>query len=94
MSDDRELWARRPTVVWRTAPGFLVVADVAGEVTMAEGPSPEIWELLDRPRTIDQLVDELAERYGAPVDLVRADVSRFLRDLGAADVVHRVAAGS
>jgi hypothetical protein len=93
MSVPGERWVRSERVLWRTAPGFLVVADADGEVTRAEGPAADIWELLVQPLTADELSDELASRFGAPVEAVRTDVTRFLLDLRERGIVDRVAAG-
>jgi hypothetical protein len=94
MTDVPDRWVRRASVLWRTAPGFLVIAYVDGEVTRAEGPAPEIWDLLADPRTADELVDELAARYGVSVEAVRADVMSFVNDLVDRGLVARVAASN
>jgi hypothetical protein len=92
LSTGGERWIRNPTIVWRAVPGFLVLADAAGDVTRAEGPAPDIWQLLAEPRTLDDVTDELAATYGAPADEVRTDVARFLVDLAERGFVDRVAA--
>ncbi|SDE93957.1 PqqD family protein [Terriglobus roseus] len=39
------------------------------------------WELLETPRQLDSLVDELVHEYGATDDEVRTDVLTFLERL-------------
>ena len=86
-------WVRCDATFWRVAPGFLVVADRSGTVTRAEGPAPEIWELLSVPRTVDEIAGLLADRYDARQEEVRADVDRFVSDLAGHGLVDRVASG-
>jgi hypothetical protein len=93
MTAAAERWVRSPHVLWRTAPGFLAVADIDGEVTRAEGPAADIWEQLAEPVTIERLSSELADRYGEPVEAVRTDLIPFLLDLAERGIVDRVAAG-
>ncbi len=87
-------WVRCPAVVWRAAPGWLVVADPDGRIVRAEGPAPEIWDLLAEPSTVDAMAEELADRYGTTPDVVRPDVARFVADLADRGVVDGVAAGA
>lgn len=84
---ERDRWVRSPAVLWRTAPGFLVVADVDGELTRAEGPAAAIWDLLDEPRTIEQIAGRLAGDFDAPIAEVRDDVSRFVEELAGRGLV-------
>ena len=72
---------RRSDLLWRCAPGFLVVSTVDGEALRAEGPAPAIWERLRRPIAFDDLCDELAHEHGVEAEQVRADVSPFLERL-------------
>ncbi len=87
-------WVRCSAVVWRAAPGWLVVADPDGRIVRAEGPAPEIWDLLAEPSTVDAMAEELADRYGTTPDVVRPDVARFVADLADRGVVDGVAAGA
>jgi hypothetical protein len=87
-------WVRSAAVVWRTAPGWLVVADPGGRIVRAEGPAPEIWDLLAAPSTVEAMAEELADRYGTSPDAVRPDVARFVSDLADRGVVDGVAAGA
>lgn len=86
-------WVRSPRSLWRVAPGFLVAATPDGEVTRAEGPAPEIWELLARPCTVEEVAATLADRYAAPVEQVAVDVAAFLTELDGKGLVERVVDG-
>jgi hypothetical protein len=51
-----------------------------------------IWELLDRPRRIGQLVDLLCDEFDGAPDVIRSDVLVFLQALegeGMVGVDHR-----
>lgn len=52
-----------------------------------DGPAPDIWELLADDIEFDQLAVELATRYGAPLELVRADLTAMLDRLIAEGLV-------
>ncbi len=40
-----------------------------------------VWDALDRPRAIDDLVRELADRFGTDPATVRADVVPVIEEL-------------
>lgn len=49
-----------------------------------EGVAATIWRLLDEPRTVEGLVEELLDAYPhAEADQVRSDVAGFLDQLAA-----------
>ncbi len=68
-------------------PGFLVVAAVDGDVIEADGPAADIWAELAAPASVDDIAAVLAARCAAPVDTVRADVTRFVERLAAGGFV-------
>jgi hypothetical protein len=65
---------RRENVLWRSAPGFLVLAHADGELVAFSGPAAEVWSLLAEPTSPATIAEVLAARYGA-------DVAEVLRDL-------------
>ena len=52
-----------------------------------EGPAHDILSRCDGTRTLDQIVDELAEQYAAPRDEIATDVSALLDELAAKRMV-------
>lgn len=40
-----------------------------------------IWELLESPRTVDDLVAELGQQFSGAQDVIEKDVLTFLREL-------------
>lgn len=85
------MWSvqRRADVVWRTAPGFLVVAAPAGELSVVTGPGAEVWELLAEPIEFDEAVRVLGERFGVEVEVVRRDLESFVESMIAKGYVDR-----
>jgi hypothetical protein len=49
-----------------------------------------VWGLLDRPRTVSSLVDELSRSFDSPRDRLAADVEALLTDLTARGWVREV----
>jgi uncharacterized protein YbjT (DUF2867 family) len=50
-----------------------------------EGSAAQVWACVDGDRTEAEIATDLAEAFGAPVEVVAADVRQFvdqLRDLG------------
>jgi len=79
--DDDVVVERRADVLWRAAPGFLVVATTDDEVHEAVGPAPEIWRAIERPVSIGELITSLADAHGLPPERIRDDVATFVAAL-------------
>jgi BMFP domain-containing protein YqiC len=41
----------------------------------------KIWELLDHPTTIEEIVNKIAEEFDGNSDIVREDVEEFIENL-------------
>ena len=50
-------------------------------------PATEVLKLVDGARTVDGIVDELAERFAAPRTEIATDVAALLQDLEAKGVL-------
>jgi len=74
-------YARRPDLLVRHAPGFVAVARVDGSSITLEGPGAAVWRLLDEPRTILDLAQELADVYDAEPPRIAADIEPLLAEL-------------
>jgi hypothetical protein len=71
--------------------GDWLVAKIGGEVVMMSVQSDHyiglnkigarIWELIDSPRTMEDLCDLLVRQFKVSPELCRAEVDSFLRDL-------------
>ena len=55
-----------------------------------EGTAGIIWPLLDGTATVEEIAVELSDAFGAPPDVVRADVLEFARQLASAGVLDGV----
>lgn len=86
MSSPVDLYARRDPVVWRDT-GVHVVAMAlggAGKVVVIGGGGAHLWRLLDRPRTVAELLDELGTNGPVPTP---EEVDTTLRALEARSLV-------
>lgn len=72
---------------WRIGSGVLIAATGSGQVIEARQPAPVVWELLEAPIDVDELVSILAEVFDTPVPTVRADVMDFVDQLRAVGLV-------
>jgi hypothetical protein len=74
----------RPTdgVLVRAVEGELVLLDLErGEFLVARGLGPKIWELLVSGRSVEDIGNEVASRYGANRERVQSDVDSFVLSL-------------
>jgi coenzyme PQQ biosynthesis protein PqqD len=85
-SSDR--YPRRRTVPWRTLDTEALVVDVTGgRVYPLNQVAARIWQLCDGVRTVDAIVQALAEEFDAEEALIRRDVERFIEELAGAQLV-------
>lgn len=52
-----------------------------------EGTGPRIWALLEQPRSVRQLCDELTREFNVDRDVVEREVGTFLEELRRAQLV-------
>lgn len=65
----------------------LVVDPRTREVHLLNATATRIWDLLELPRTGDELVAALAEEFDAPAEVLRADLAASLAELEAKGLV-------
>ncbi len=80
----------------------VLATDIDGEVVMMsirhgtysglDLIGSEIWELMDRPRTVSEICDIMTERYDVERGRCEADVLAYLDDLASDDSIRVVAA--
>ena len=70
-------------MLWRTAPGYLVLATVHGKVIEVEGPGCDVWIRLADWTTEEDLIAGLTQKYGAARAVVSRDLRGLLRELHA-----------
>ena len=69
----------------------LIAAEMDGDVVMLSiengqyygltGIAPRIWELLETPHSVYQLLVDLLQHYDVAEDVLRADLDGFLTDM-------------
>lgn len=69
----------------------LVAADMDGELVMMSveqgtyfgltGIAPQIWNILEQPYSVDEIVAQLLEIYEVSEEVLRTDVDLFLDDM-------------
>jgi Coenzyme PQQ synthesis protein D (PqqD) len=68
--------------------GEVVMLDVAQGTYFALGSvGSQVWALLERPRSLDQLCEELVRFYEVDIDTCRLDVIAFLDELQGAQLI-------
>lgn len=93
MSEVRGTVRRSDQVITRQLAGETVLVPIRQDqadfqkVHMLNETGAAVWEALATPRDLDELIDELAERFGADRAVVAADVRELLGDLRARGLV-------
>lgn len=65
----------------------LVVDPRTRSVHLLNPTATRVWDLLEAPRTVDQLVSILGQEYDAAEEILRAEVATLLADLEAKGLV-------
>ena len=87
MNDDAR-YVRSPHVLQRrTLDTFVLLAVEGDEPVVVGGTGADVWTLLAEPRTVEQLVEVLAQHYSGDPDVIAADVRALLETFAAAGVV-------
>lgn len=74
-------FARAPRAVWRTVPEMLVVTVGSAAPLRVSGSAPLVWQVLESPGTLDEIVERLQHEVDAPPEHLEQDVSRLLDEL-------------
>jgi hypothetical protein len=81
-----------PSVVWEELDGECVLYDEArDELHRLNGTASVVWQLCDGTTTVEQLVGELADAYGAPREVIEGDVTTLLGELAMQGLLDRIA---
>ena len=89
--DAHPRWRRQPGATWRQSlRGVVVLAPGADEPLTIAGSGGAVWELLDRPRTTEELAEELSSRYATDPATVRRDLDGLLEQLATAGALEEV----
>lgn len=75
-------WRRREDVLWRRSLDAVVVLPAGTDEPVAiAGTGAAVWDLLEEPGTLDEIVEALLERYEADAAVVSHDVVELLERL-------------
>jgi len=95
----QQLFTRSRSVVSRVVAGETLIVPVRGKVGdlasiySFNGTGSLIWQLLDAPRTLADLIDAVEREFDVEQDQAQKDVTQFLNDMssvGLVDVCPRV----
>jgi hypothetical protein len=91
--DRHDRWRRREDVVNRTVvDGVLVLGPTGAEPVTLEGTALTVWQALEEPRSLDDLVRILSEQF-SPAPSLGSDVAGLLVELEAAGLISQVEPG-
>ncbi len=60
---------------------YVMASIESGSYFTLRNVSARIWELLEQPRTMAELLDALHQEYAVPPDVCEQEVSGFLRQM-------------
>ncbi|MFZ0759515.1 MAG: PqqD family protein [Candidatus Sulfotelmatobacter sp.] len=95
-----QIFARSQTVVSRVIAGETLIVPVCGKVGdlasiySFNGSGSLIWQLLEAPKGLEELIGAVEREYAVGQDQVQKDVKQFLdnmRSIGLVEVCQRVA---
>jgi hypothetical protein len=82
VSTEAVIWRRREDVLWRRSLDSVILLPVGVEdpVTLP-GTGASVWDLLEEPASLAELVAILADAYDADAGVVEHDVRALLAEL-------------
>jgi hypothetical protein len=81
-------WQRDERVLWRRAPDLVVVvAPGTAPATALRGTGASLWDALETPATVDQLVDTLVADFDGDPGDVRRDIEPVIAELAGLGVL-------
>lgn len=82
MSANGTLIRRSPGALWRRVVDEVLVAlPGRDDIQKLVGPAAAAWALLELPRAIPELVEELSQIYGVERHRIASDVEHLVSDL-------------
>lgn len=75
---------RAPQVLWRSVGAEVILADRRrSDFELLSGSGGAVWRALDEPRTLEDLLDALAEEHGVEPAAIEDDVRQLVGTLTA-----------
>jgi Coenzyme PQQ synthesis protein D (PqqD) len=83
-------YSRAAALTRRVGREILVVLPGTAEIATLSETAADVWDLLERPCTLTQLSDVLAELYATPSVSIAGDVVAFLSEMRAKGLLETV----
>lgn len=80
----RDVWSRGHVIEEPFEESVVVYATRSQTLHRLAGTSRVLWDLLERPRAVAEIVDEICASYSVPSERVLADVTKWAEPLIAA----------
>jgi hypothetical protein len=90
---EEQIYTRSRSVVSRVVAGETLIVPVRGKVGdlasiySFNGTGTLIWQLLDTPRTLVELIDAVEHEYAVAPEKAQNDVKQFLNDMLSVELV-------
>lgn len=86
-------YQQNPEIAWRRVDGDVLVVDPGqAQIRQLNATAAAVWEALESPRSIDELVEAVCARFDTTPQVARPDVESFLGELRERDLVTEVPA--
>lgn len=83
-------YRQNPEIAWRRIDGDVLLVDPGrSQMRQLNAVGALVWETLDAPRTLDELVDAVVARFETSAAQARTDVQAFLEKLQQRELVLR-----
>lgn len=90
MTGSNQALKRRAGVEVRRSPEGAVLVDMnTGRAFRLNRVGAEIWSLLESPIQTDELCEQIAGRYGRPLEQIEGDVRALLDELARETLIER-----
>lgn len=91
MSAAEGSFQQAPSVLVRTSgPEVLIASPARVDVLRLSETAAAVWRVLDEPRTIGEIVEEMAGRYETAASRISDEVARVVHELMELGVLHRM----
>ena len=85
-------WRQNREIAWRSIEGEAVLFDTAAGMMRQLNPlATELWTMLERERSVEELVEFVTREYSVDAPRARTDVESFLAALAERKLVERAA---
>ena len=84
------LFRRNPDLIGANIDDELVMMSVdRGQYYGLGGVGPRVWELIEQPSTLDELVERILEEFDVEPDVCERDMRKFLEQMQQLGLVER-----